>query len=213
MVVKILSSPVANALAISIGLWTFALFYRGSFALQLLAAVSLLVTAILIVKVLITHNEVLLQKGLWQWPSPAKKVLVLSFGISGGLAIWYRYTEQMPLLPVSFEWFVILSVLIGATEELIFRGVVQGEASYWHPTGAVYLSAFAFAGYKTLLFVQPSPQNQTNLATLFIFTFLAGILLGYTRKNTGSIWPCLVAHGIFDLVVYAETASSPWWVW
>ncbi len=208
-----LSHPLARSLAISTGLWSFAVLYRGTTAMQIAASVVLLATAFLIVIVLFPHNAEILHKNTWRWPSESRKVLLLSIMFSVSLATWYRISEQMKPLPVSIHWFVILSVLIGATEELIFRGVVQGEASRWNTTGAVYLSSLAFAGYKALLFILPADENETNLSNLFIFTFLAGILLGYARKNSGSIWPCLVAHGLFDLLVYMETPNPPWWVW
>jgi membrane protease YdiL (CAAX protease family) len=208
-----LSHPLARSLAISTGLWTFAVLYRGTTVMQIAAVVVLISTAILMVMVLLPHNAEMLHKNTWRWPSESRKVLMLSIMLSVALAIWYRISEQMTPLPLSIHSFVILSVLIGATEELTFRGVVQGEASCWNTTGAVYLSALAFAGYKALLFILPAAGNETNVFNLFIFTFLAGILLGYARKNTGSVWPCLVAHGLFDLLVYMETAKPPWWVW
>lgn len=213
MIAGKLSDPFIKAIAISVGLWAFALLYRGSYPMQVIATVCLVVTAILIVWTLLSNEKVLLQKSIWQWQTASGKVFAYSIIISVFLALWYRYSEHMPIIPASAEWFVVLSILIGATEEIIFRGVVQGEASRWHEQGAIYLSALAFAGYKSLLFVLPSAENQTNILNIFILTFLAGILLGYARKNSGSILPCLIAHGIFDLLVYMETANPPWWVW
>ena len=208
-----LSDPLVRSISMSTGLWTFAVLYRGTTAMQIFAAVVLLATAMLIVMVLLSHNAVMLHKNTWRWPTESRNVLMLSIILSVALATWYRISEQMTLVPFSIHWFVLLSVLIGATEELIFRGVIQGEAGRWHATGAVYLSALAFGGYKALLFILPSPENETNVFNLFIITFFAGILLGYARKNSGSVWPCLIAHGIFDLLVYMETAKPPWWVW
>jgi hypothetical protein len=31
------------------------------------------------------------------------------------------------------------------------------------------------------------------------------------RYYTGSVWPALLAHGIFDLLVYADSEQT-WWV-
>ena len=207
------SDTFIRAVSISAGLWVFAILYRGSYPMQVVATVSLVATAIFIVWVLLSKEKILLEKSMWQWQTIPGKNFVYSIIISVFLALWYRYSEHMPILPASAEWFVVISILIGATEELIFRGVVQGEASRWNTTGAVYLSALAFGGYKSLLFVLPATENHTNILNLFILTFLAGILLGYARKKSGSILPCLVAHGIFDLLVYMETAEPPWWVW
>lgn len=206
-------SPLLTSSAISAGLWAFALLYRGTLAMQVLAFIALSATALIMVLVLIKNDQVLLHKSLLQWHFASAKILVYSIIISISLALLYRYSEEMPLLPLSFNWFVILSILIGATEEFIFRGVVQGEANRWNTIGAVYLSALAFAGYKALLFILPATENETNVFDLFTLTFLAGILLGYARKNSDSLWPCLIAHGIFDLLVYMETAKPPWWVW
>jgi membrane protease YdiL (CAAX protease family) len=213
MMAEKLSDPFIKAVSISIGLWVFALLYRGSFPMQVIAALSLLATAILIVQVILSTGKVLWEKSIWQWQTGSGKVYAFSIMVSVFLALCYRYSEQMPIIPASAAWFVVISILIGATEELIFRGVVQGEAGRWNMNGAIYLSAFAFAGYKSLLFVLPSAENQSNILILFILTFLAGIVLGYARKNSGSILPCLVAHGIFDILVYMETANPPWWVW
>jgi membrane protease YdiL (CAAX protease family) len=104
-------------------------------------------------------------------------------------------------------------MLIGATEEVIFRGVIQGEASRWNTRGAVILSAFFFALYKTLIFIWPGEFNQANPWVLFPVTFAAGILLGYTRKATNSLLPAILAHMLFDLILYADSAKAPWWVW
>jgi membrane protease YdiL (CAAX protease family) len=159
------------------------------------------------------HPMILLGKEIWSIRKDKRSILWISLALGGVLAILDRYLEGMPLLPVSLGWFVLVSMLIGATEEFMFRGVILGEASRWHPTGAVFLSALCFAAYKAMLFVHPERFNTTDPWMMFYLTLPAGILLGYARKSSGSIWPPILAHMLFDLILYGDALKTPWWVW
>jgi membrane protease YdiL (CAAX protease family) len=161
----------------------------------------------------IDQHRVLFYRQLWTLDRKYRRILWVSLAIAAGLAFLDRFLEGLSLFPTQFGWFVLVSMLIGATEEIIFRGVIQGEASRWNPTGAVFLGALFFALYKTLLFIWPGEFNQANPWILFPVTLAAGILLGYTRMATGSIIPAILAHMLFDLVLYADSAQAPWWVW
>lgn len=207
------SASLKMATAVSVSICLFALLLHMPFAFKSLAWVAFGSAALLISFLLARHQQVLLNKKLWRLPAHQLGITGSTLIISIIVSIWYRISSDMPWWPVSLEFFVLLSVLIGATEEILFRGIVFGEASRWHITGAIWFSALAFAAYKALLFVWPSPINHTNPFTLFSVSFIAGLLLGYVRKKSGSLWPCLLAHGIFDLWVYAETPHAPWWVW
>jgi membrane protease YdiL (CAAX protease family) len=159
------------------------------------------------------HPPLLLSRQLWSLDRRHRKVLWISLTIAAALGCLDRYLEGMPLVPEALEWFVLVSMLIGATEEIIFRGIIQGEAARWNPGGAIFLGAFVFAAYKALLFVWPGEFNQANPWIIFLVTFPAGILLGYARKITGSLWPAILAHMLFDLVLYGDAVDVPWWVW
>jgi membrane protease YdiL (CAAX protease family) len=159
------------------------------------------------------HPMILLGKEIWSIKKEKRFILWISLALAGVLAILDRYLEGMPWLPVSFEWFVLVSMLIGATEEFMFRGVIQGEASRWHPVGAVFLSALCFAAYKAMLFIHPDMENTSVPWMMFYITLPAGILLGIARKASGSIWPAILAHMLFDLILYGDSAKAPWWVW
>ena len=159
------------------------------------------------------NPTILLGKDIWRLHKDKRYILYLALAIAFGLALFDRRMERMPLFPESLQWFVLISMLIGATEEFVFRGVIQGEASRWHSTGAIYLSATAFAAYKALLFFHPDTFNQADPWALFYITLPAGILLGYARKASGSLWPPILAHMLFDLILYGDTIKAPWWVW
>ena len=77
---------------------------------------------------------------------------------------------------------VVLALLPGVCEELIFRGVLaRGLASRWHPALAVGLSALLFSGYH-LSAVQAIP------------TLLLGLALGTLALRTRSLVPGMLAH-------------------
>lgn len=85
--------------------------------------------------------------------------------------------------PVSFALVLMVSVLLpGIIEELMFRGVMQGSMEMeGGRVSVIILQAFAFSIF--------------HADPLFILSpFLAGLLLGYLRQKTGSIFPGILAH-------------------
>jgi membrane protease YdiL (CAAX protease family) len=159
------------------------------------------------------HPPLLLSRQLWTLRHQHRQILWISLAVAAVLGFVNRRAEGMPLLPEGLEWFVLLSMMIGATEELVFRGIIQGEAARWNATGAVFLAAFLFAVYKSALFLNPAGFLIANPRNIFFFTLPASLLLGFARKSTGSLWPPILAHMLFDLIVYADSVRPPWWVW
>ena len=109
--------------------------------------------------------------------------------------------------------FVIVACLIGATEELIFRGWLLGKARTFGWPTAVVIAAVAHTAYKTALFAWPAIPDAVDLAGISQLTVAGGIVLGLLRAFSGSVLPSLVAHAVFDFVVYRHVAHAPWWVW
>jgi membrane protease YdiL (CAAX protease family) len=159
------------------------------------------------------HPLVVRSRDLWTIRKSNRLVLILALVLALLLGLLARNAEGLHLIPSGMEWFVLVSMAIGATEELMFRGLIQGEAARWNPSGAVWLSALLFAAYKTAIFVWPDASQFNIPLNLFAFTFPAGLLLGYLRKRTGSILPGMIAHMLFDLILYADSPNAPWWVW
>ncbi|MDV7401315.1 CPBP family intramembrane glutamic endopeptidase, partial [Arthrospira platensis SPKY1] len=94
--------------------------------------------------------------------------------------------------------FVVTAMGIGAAEELLFRGYIYGAFSkkvLW----AIGLSALAHTLYKTAIFM---PYPEMALWSLALLTFLTGILVAWMRWRSGSIWPAVFFHALFDLWVY-----------
>lgn len=132
-------------------------------------------------------------------------ILLISFFISAYL----RKSSGLSLLPTHFNSFAIVAVIIGCTEELVFRGwmqsVIPGRIS------GIVIPAFAHALYKSSLFLSPAALYEVDTLGLFSVTFIAGVLLSLSRRISGSTWPALFAHGLFDAIAYGD-AVTPWWV-
>jgi len=149
----------------------------------------------------------------------AKWVLLLSLlGVGLAVAGGLTHRGQPGLLPTGASGihpFVLLAALIGATEELLYRGWVMGSLL---PRGwpiAVVVAAVAHAAYKTALFVWPPAAVAVSydLGRIMLWTTVGGIVLGLLRLGSRSLWPAVVAHAAFDVVVYSAFVAPPWWVW
>jgi membrane protease YdiL (CAAX protease family) len=129
------------------------------------------------------------------------------------LALLYRWHLGIGLFPESFHYFVIVAALIGAVEELVFRGFIQEQVESINGPFSVFFSTMSHTGYKICLFLAPVTAPGINLIFLAFWTFLIGLLFGTVRHLTKSLIPSLIAHAVFDMLVYAEFFRAPWWVW
>lgn len=90
-------------------------------------------------------------------------------------------TTSSPLLDAA------ATVLFGPIiEEVLFRGLIYDTLLTVTPAGvAVVMQAILFGG------VHSGP-------IWMIYAFVVGCALGYVRKRTGSLWPCLGMHIAFN---------------
>jgi membrane protease YdiL (CAAX protease family) len=130
-----------------------------------------------------------------------------------GLAILFRHSEGRFLFLNGLEPFVATAAAIGAAEELLFRGFVQGRLARLGWLVAVLLAAAAHTAYKTALFAFPPEDLVIQYGSLTFWTFTVGAAFGLTRHLSGSVLPALTAHVLFDILVYGDWAQAPWWVW
>ncbi len=207
--------PAAEAGAASAGLVIFALTVHSGLPWVLAGAGGLVVAAVAI--------------GLSLRATPGRQACValvrehvsrracaaLAAGLllGGGLGVAYRLVWRLPPLPAGLEAFVVVACLVGAAEELVYRGYVQGRLRVLGWPAAVVLAAIAHTAYKTALFVLPASPVDVNFAFLATWTLAGGIVFGLLREFSRSILPPVAAHAAFDLVVYGALAQAPWWVW
>jgi membrane protease YdiL (CAAX protease family) len=138
--------------------------------------------------------------------------LGVALGLGAGL--WHRYALDLSLWPgPGIEAFVVVACLIGATEEIIYRGWILGRARALGSAAAVLIAALAHTAYKTALFLLPSEAVSVDLVQVALVTFIGGLVLGVLRVASRNLMPALLAHAAFDFVVYGAVAAAPWWVW
>ncbi|MCU0394568.1 MAG: CPBP family intramembrane metalloprotease [Chitinophagaceae bacterium] len=153
------------------------------------------------------------------WHIPQSTILPLLLATGAGLVLGtgvgsgYRLSLGMSGIPMGLTLFAITAVCIGAAEEFIFRGALFYLLRPQPAWLTIPLTAAAHAGYKTLLFASPYAEQALISPNLFWYTFLAGLILGGLRLAGGSLWPPLLAHVAWDLIVYGDSPAAPWWVW
>jgi len=143
---------------------------------------------------------------VWSWTLAGG-----ALGAGGGLLD--RRALDLSASATNIEPFVIVACLIGAMEELVYRGWLLGRLRPLGWPAAIILAAVAHGAYKTALFVWAPEAQSVDLAGLAIWTTVAGVVLGALRAMSGSVVPAVVAHAAFDFVVYRAMGHAPWWVW
>jgi len=204
---------LSGAFLCSIGLMIFSFFINYKFPVRLVSFAGLTISALIIARNLRSLSDF---KKLYGDISPVKTTLLfLSFGIvSGtGLAVLYRWYLDISLFPISIHSFVIVAALIGGVEEFVFRGFLQEYVKEINGPFSVLFSTLSHTGYKCFLFLSPVSAADIDVGFLALWTFGAGILFGTIRHLSKSLLPSLSAHILFDILVYAEFAAAPWWVW
>lgn len=204
---------VVEAAAASAGLIFFALFAHARMPGFLLAIAGLLLTSLALARSFRSDESV---RGILGLTGLSRRVALfgmIGIALGAGLAILARHASDMPLLPVGLEAFLFLAAAIGAAEELLYRGYVQGRLSPLGWPAAVIVAALAHTAYKTALFTFPSMDVRVQLSSLAVLTFLVGSAFGLTRHFSKSVLPPLAGHILFDIVVYGDRIQAPWWVW
>ena len=93
----------------------------------------------------------------------------------------------------------ILAVLPGLMEELAFRGILQPLLTEaWGGAAGIVAASAAFAAFHR------------NLEQLVV-QFLLGLALGWLRRRTGSLWPCILVHALHNALSVWAMARLPGW--
>jgi membrane protease YdiL (CAAX protease family) len=211
---KIKLTFIWKAVLCSIAFLLFSYFIHYSFPWRLVSFFALLVPTVIFAGDLRTFNDLKAITGGTIFKK--KTLLYILSGIFLGI-LWtflYRWHLDIRLLPETFFLFSLLAALIGSTEELVFRGFIQEYAKKgFNGLFSVFFGSLAHTGYKCALFLAPILTNHVDIGFLAFWTFAAGLISGALKHFSKSIWPSVAAHAVFDILVYAEYASAPWWVW
>jgi membrane protease YdiL (CAAX protease family) len=110
------------------------------------------------------------------------------------LAGYYGWFSFLDATGLGVTWPVLIGggVVAPLVEETFFRAFLQvGIASRYGVWAGVVVQALAFVSH-------PAHYNQGAAHWPAIFLF--GLLTGALYARTGSIWPCLVAHGFANVL-------------
>jgi membrane protease YdiL (CAAX protease family) len=125
----------------------------------------------------------------------------------------YRGISKVSLLPQTLTFIALIAPMIGITEELLFRGFLQGKLSSINIYAAIVLTSFAHTLYKYLVLRSLPSDIGTDFFLLIVVTFIAGLMFGVLRVLSRSIIPSCLTHGVFDVLVYGGFSTWPVWVW
>lgn len=115
---------------------------------------------------------------------------------------------QLGLPPASVMlWVLVNTFLAGLSEELMFRGVLlQALRQSVAVVPAVVLTTLAFGAIHSLnVFVTGELRAAVIQSTA---AALSGLLFMALRLRTGSLWPSIVVHGLWDWAAFMAALAS-----
>ena len=194
------------------GILVFATFIHHPFPLKMLAVGGLAGTAAVIG---FSTRTTTLRKAFGLGFLNRRVLLYMLTGALMGvlMGILTRNRFELALIPAGLSGIALLAPLVGAAEELLFRGYIQGRLQ---PLGKVISVAGASAAhtfYKLLVILSLSIPLQFDFFFLIFWTFLGGVLFGALRELSGNTIPPVIAHAVFDILLYGTLSTAPVWVW
>jgi len=129
------------------------------------------------------------------------------------MGILTRNRFELTLIPAGITGVAFVAPLVGAMEEMVFRGYFQEQL---RPigTGFSILTASALhTSYKLLVILSLAIPLQFDFFFLIFWTFIGGLLFGILRELSRSSIPPVIAHAVFDIVLYGGLVAAPVWVW
>jgi len=210
---KDLYYQLIESLFCTLGLVIFALFIHKSFPLLIVAFLGLFMAAFIINRNIKVLSDIPFIFGMK--PLSRSLLLYLIIGLLIGILLGFvfRGRKGYSFLPEKLTYFVFIAAIIGSAEEVVFRGFIQGHLRPLGLTFSILFATLSHTLYKTGLFFSPSSTVEINLIFLAQWTFIVGILLGILKEFSQNVFPALIAHACFDVLVYGDYPEAPWWVW
>lgn len=206
-------SVFVETVLLIIGIGLFALFIQQDGYLMAVAFGGLLMVSLVISAIVVRTDSPLELFGLNRFNRRIFWFCLLAIFIGILPAFYGRYFYDLTDFPQQLTIIALVSPLIGMTEELVFRGYLQGRLRIIGVAGSVSIAAAAHAIYKFLVLWSVNDLVEINYLSLVGLTFGFGIIYGLLRAGSRSIIPALVAHASFDILMYGDFTSMPVWVW
>ena len=194
------------------GILLFAGFIHHPFPLVLIATAGLALTAALIVSSA-TKTGILPIFGIGRLSRKVLYYTLPALGLGILLGILTRRRFELTLIPEAYTGVALLAPVIGAMEELLFRGYFQGQLRFIGRLFSIFCASAFHTCYKLLVILTLAQPLQFDFFFLIIWTFIGGTLFGILREFSGSSFPPVIAHAAFDVLLYGGMATAPVWVW
>lgn len=150
--------------------------------------------------------------GLARWPSNTRRYLwfipmwILTTGnLWGGVSMAYSGLSQLCA--------VVSMLLIGYVEEMIFRGFLFKALI---PKDGVKIAVIVSAVTFGIGHIVNLLAGQANLETVIqvFFAVAWGFIFTFVFYKSGSLWPCIVAHGLVNAFSkFARESVMTTWVY
>jgi len=131
-------------------------------------------------------------------------VLVASYGAATllGAVSWRFESDTVINLAIN----IVIISFFAFFEEIGWRGYMLPKLQTGYPRLAPALVGFLHGVWHLPLMLLTTAYNPTGNRLIVVPLFLAvltvaGILYGYLRNASGSLWPVVIAHGTFNAVL------------
>ena len=135
--------------------------------------------------------------GLCKQTAPAKAflfyiplIVITSKNLWGGVAMHYDATGTV--------CFIVKMLCVGFLEELIFRGFLFRAISRDSIKWAVVVSSVTFGLGHIINLINGSGMGLAENLVQIFFAILIGFLYVIIFWRGGSLWPCVISHGVFN---------------
>jgi membrane protease YdiL (CAAX protease family) len=206
-------SRYQDVLLVLAGIFLFALYVHERSWLVIRSFAGLLLVALSLVIFLMNSDEGISVFGSLRFTPGGIGFLITGIVVGGILGLSYRHFFFDTTLPASITTFAIISPLIGITEELLFRGYLQGRIRGLNRVLAIVVAALGHTTYKCIVLRSLPDPSGIDFTFLITWTMIGGLIFGILRDLSDSIFPPALAHGCFDVIVYGGFVSAPVWVW
>ncbi|HLG65871.1 MAG TPA: type II CAAX endopeptidase family protein [Ktedonosporobacter sp.] len=117
------------------------------------------------------------------------------------LAIGYRHFLQgLPFNHLSFDTWLNMIILVGFFEEIPMRGLLFQKLhefmGFWQASALSSL-LFVCLHFPYWLSIGKSPLYFLSAG---LYIFVLACILCFVLKRSGSLWPCIIIHGLNDLL-------------
>ena len=205
-------SIIGNLLLFFSGILLFTILVQQEGSLFLFSILGLVVSALAVVKYAKKWSDMKESFGLNKIQKENIYFIPVAILLSVFLSLYYRFTLNVDIIPKHFTSFAILAAMIGATEELIFRGYIQFRSRDLGVVVSILIATIAHTVYKCVVFVSLPAVEPVNIGFLVFWTIFIGLILGVMKEISRSIYIPIIFHALFDILVYGDGTISTWWV-